>query len=92
VAPGDVTLDPQIRAVLDAVPPDAPSTRDEGEAYAAQLEAAGVPVTLRRWPGVVHGFVRWLKVADAAGAALHEVAEALRGALAPAASLPSPPA
>lgn len=66
--------------------------RDEGEAYAAQLEAAGVPTTLRRWPGVVHGFVRWLKVADAAGAALEEVAGALREALVPASPLPSPPA
>ncbi len=51
-----------------------------------------MPVTLRRWPGVVHGFVRWLRVADAAGAALEEVAGALREALAPRASLPSPPA
>ncbi len=66
--------------------------RDEGEAYAAQLEAAGVATTLRRWPGAVHGFVRWLKVADAAGSALDEVAGALREALAPRASLPSPPA
>jgi acetyl esterase len=56
--------------------------RDEGEAYASALEAAGVPVTLRRYDGAVHGFFRWLSKAQLSRRAVAEVGAALREGLA----------
>jgi acetyl esterase len=58
--------------------------RDEGEAYASRLAAAGVPVTLTRYPGMVHTFFRLGHVVDAGRAAVAEVAGALGKAWAPA--------
>ena len=55
--------------------------RDEGEAYARALEAAGVPVTLRRYDGAVHGFFRWLARAQESRRAVEDVAAALAEAL-----------
>lgn len=52
--------------------------RDEGEAYAAQLEAAGVPVTLRRYPGMTHGFIRLHDMVDTAGAAVRDLTADIR--------------
>jgi acetyl esterase len=40
--------------------------RDEGEAYAARLGAAGVDVALRRFDGVVHAFFMFPEIFDAA--------------------------
>jgi len=56
--------------------------RDEGEAYARALEAAGVPVELRRYDGVIHGFFRWMAKSRRSRAAVAEVGGALRAALA----------
>ncbi len=56
--------------------------RDEGEAYAARLRDAGVPVTLTRYPGMFHGFFRMTRLLDQARVALDEVAGALRKAFA----------
>ncbi|MGE0688725.1 MAG: alpha/beta hydrolase [Dehalococcoidia bacterium] len=52
--------------------------RDEGEAYAASLEKNGVPVTLKRYDGLIHGFMSNHNEFDAAKLALIETAAQLR--------------
>jgi acetyl esterase len=51
--------------------------RDEGEAYAARLAAAGVPVAARRFDGVMHGFFAMAGTLDAGATAIAEAAHAL---------------
>jgi acetyl esterase len=52
--------------------------RDEGEAYARALRDAGTPVTPRRFPGFIHGFVNAAGVSRTARDALVEIAGATR--------------
>jgi len=58
--------------------------RDEGEAYAAKLREAGVPVTAVRYAGVIHDFVmvNALRDTHAAEAAINQAASVLADALA----------
>jgi acetyl esterase len=58
--------------------------RDEGEAYARRLEDAGTPVTMRRFDGMLHGFVRFTAVFDSAGVALDEIGVFARATVAAA--------
>src|SRR5437868_6385585 len=52
--------------------------RDEGEEYGRRLAEAGVPVQLRRFEGMVHGFAGLPGLFDAAAEARRYVAERLR--------------
>lgn len=60
--------------------------RDEGEDYASALRRAGTPVTLRRFQGVIHGFIGAVGVSRASRDALVEIAGATRAMFAGAAS------
>ena len=51
---------------------------DEGLAYAAKLEEAGVDVTVLRYDGMIHNFIRFAASIDRATEALTEVAALLR--------------
>jgi acetyl esterase len=55
--------------------------RDQGEAYAERLRAAGVPVRARREPGMVHNFLLWDTISPACMAAGDRVADDLAAAL-----------
>ncbi len=55
--------------------------RDEGEAYAERLSAAGVAVKMVRFPGMIHGFLHLAGVFTRAHTALDELAETARQAL-----------
>ena len=54
--------------------------RDEGIAYAHNLDAAGVDVTLVRYEGLIHdwGLLNAISTVPAVRDALHQVAEFLR--------------
>jgi len=87
----EITASP-LRASLEelaGLPPalvitgEADVLRDEGEAYAAKLRQAGVPVTAVRYAGIIHDFVmvNALRETHAAEAAITQAIGALRTAL-----------
>ena len=74
---------------LDGLPPaflivdEADPLRDEGEAYAARLRAAGVPITTVRYDGITHDFMMLnpLSKTHATRAAVAQAISILRQAL-----------
>lgn len=69
-------LPPTVIAVAEEDP-----LRDDGAMLAAALERAGAPTTLHVADGMVHGFLRWGGVVDAAGETLRRLGEHARSAL-----------
>jgi acetyl esterase len=84
--PADPELSPLRARELGGVAPAFVTTaefdplRDEGEAYAERLREAGVPVTLKRYDGLIHGFYTLGAHLDATSPAYDDVAAALRAA------------
>jgi acetyl esterase len=88
---GDDRADPRVSVLraedLSGLPPAYVATagfdplRDEGEAYAERLREAGVDVTLRRHPGLIHGFANMTAVSKTAHAAMLELSSAIRTVL-----------
>jgi len=62
--------------------------RDEGEAYAARLEEAGVPVTVTRYDGMIHGFASMPTLIDRARDAQAQINDAIREATATTTATP----
>jgi acetyl esterase len=54
--------------------------RDEGERYAERMRAAGTPVQLTRYDGMIHGFFTRSDVIDQGRTAIQQAAAALRTA------------
>ncbi len=90
----DPRLSPLLADTFGGLPPAVVVTaafdplRDEGEAYAAALRAAGTPVVLRRIPGMIHGFINMTAISRSAREAMVEIGAMTRAAstLAPAAA------
>jgi acetyl esterase len=84
----DPRIAPALAKSFKALPPALIITaefdplRDEGEAYGEKLRAAGVPVSVTRYEGMIHGFFSMYEVLDKGKQSIEESAAALRKAFA----------
>ena len=62
------------------ITPEFDPLRDEGEAYARALEAAGVPTQHTCYEGMFHSFLTFTNLLPAADRAHEQIADALRSA------------
>lgn len=80
----NVYASPLLATDLTGLPPalvitaECDPLRDEGEAYAKRLEQAGVPVTFKRYAGMIHPFFSWSGVIPQALEAIQQVADAVK--------------
>jgi acetyl esterase len=84
VGDGDPLVSPLRAATLRGLPPALVATagfdilRDEGDAYAGGLAAAGTAVTHLRFPSMVHGFINMTSISRGAQRSVVQLAEAWR--------------
>ena len=86
-AGGHATDDPRISPLRSSNLSCAPDTwiataeydvlRDQGEAFAESLIAAGVTVQMQRYAGMTHGFARMMNLVDTADQAISDAAAAM---------------
>jgi acetyl esterase len=86
---GDPRVFPILARTFKGLPPafvisaECEIMRDDIEAYAARLKAAGVPVELHRYPGTIHPFLSMAGAIDLGRLAIDESADKLKAGLTP---------
>ena len=90
------TASPMNAADFQGLPPamivtgECDPLRDQGEAYARKLQAAGVQVELKRYEGMIHPFFQFAGILDTAKVAIADAASAVRAGLGSATSIGAP--